>query len=95
MWKITKVNVSSEVFKSGIGTKSCDFDEETFKKLPHYEFRMLDGDGIVPYYGISTNNNTQEAFEPLDDFGAPNAGCTDIQYKNDLGEWENLSGEEE
>jgi len=88
MWKITKV--SAEVDKSEVGTKSCDFDDETFEKLPHYSFRMLDGDDIVYYYGISTDNNTQAAFEPLDDFGMPNAGCTDIQYQNDLDEWESL-----
>lgn len=48
---------------------------------------MLDGDGIVYYYGKILGG---AEFQPLDDFGTGNAGCTTIQYKNTAGKWENL-----
>lgn len=41
-------------------------------------FRMLDDDGEVYYHGTIIGDF--EGFEPLDDFGMPNAGCTAIEY---------------
>jgi hypothetical protein len=52
-----------------------------------YKFRMKDGDGNVYYYGRSGDDSD---FGPLDDFGTPNAGCTDIEYLNEKGYWEGL-----
>lgn len=53
------------------------------------EFRMLDDDGELYYEGLIVGD--YDGFEPLDDFGAPNAGCTTIQYKNEVsGKWEDL-----
>jgi hypothetical protein len=49
-------------------------------------FRMYDDDGNLYYEGRSM----EEGFEPLDDFGMPNAGCTRIDYKNDKGEYETI-----
>jgi hypothetical protein len=40
---------------------------------------MLDADGNLIYEGLSDNNSS---FDPLDDFGQPNWGCTTIQYLN-------------
>ncbi|MEU4534356.1 hypothetical protein AB0G15_05775 [Streptosporangium sp. NPDC023825] len=65
------------------------------------KFRMLDDDGELYYTGriIGPADGSPEAasdecieweFAPLSGFGARNAGCTDIQYKNDKGEWKNL-----
>ena len=52
-------------------------------------FRMLDDDGILYYSGAIWGE--YEGFEPLDEFGMPNAGCTEIQYKNvKTGGWETL-----
>jgi len=56
------------------------------------EFRMLDGDGNVMYEGRMLLGDESDAeFHPLDDFGAPNAGCTEIQTRR-LGEkvWEKV-----
>jgi hypothetical protein len=47
-------------------------------------FKMFDDDGELYYEGRSK----EIGFEPLDDFGMPNAGCTYIQYKNKEGVWE-------
>lgn len=52
------------------------------------EFRILDSDDTLYYSGRILGD--YEGFEPLDDFGCPNAGATDIQYKNQLGKWETL-----
>lgn len=58
-------------------------------------FRILDDDGNVYYEGYcwsSAGNSPdllgEEHFGPLEDFGMPNAGATEIQYKS--GVWETL-----
>jgi len=52
------------------------------------EFQMFDDDGILYYTGRIIGDYS--GFEPLDDYGEPNAGAVDIKYKNDKGEWETL-----
>jgi hypothetical protein len=49
-------------------------------------FQMKDDDGILYYEGRM--HEDCEGFEPLDDFGMPNAGCTSIWLKNAKSEWE-------
>jgi len=63
-----------------------------------HEFRMLDDDRIVYYYGHITtvagespwDMDEDAAFGPLVDFGTPNAGAVILQYKNAEGEWETI-----
>jgi hypothetical protein len=50
-------------------------------------FRMLDDDGILYYEGFSIPGND---FGPLDDYGTGGAGCTEIQYRDDAGNWRRL-----
>lgn len=50
------------------------------------KFRMLDDDRNVYYEGRADRNGT---FDPLDDFGEPNFGCTIIQYLIN-GIWQDL-----
>jgi hypothetical protein len=48
-------------------------------------FRMYDDDGELYYSGrwVSSDDGlTEDAFGPLDDFGTPNAGCTEIRYRD-------------
>ena len=52
-----------------------------------HKFRMLDDDGELYYEGYSDDDSS---FDPLDDFGTPNAGCTEIQYKDEKGKWSTL-----
>jgi hypothetical protein len=64
--------------------------ENDLKRLAAGEgtrFRMLDDDGEIYYYGrwLEEDECTEDyyaepEFSPLDNFGAPNAGCTEIQY---------------
>lgn len=51
-------------------------------------FRMLDDDGNVYYEGRIVGD--YDGFEPLDDFGMPNAGCTTIEYRGSGGSWKQL-----
>lgn len=52
-----------------------------------YRFRLLDDDGEIYAYGVSTNNSS---FAPLDRYEY-NYGCTEIQYKNPVtGKYETL-----
>lgn len=46
-------------------------------------FKMYDDDGELYYSGYSKPLTEVDGFEPLDDFGMPNAGCTDIKYMNE------------
>jgi hypothetical protein len=43
-------------------------------------FRLLDDDGNIYYYGRIIDTSDECLHAPLDDFGTPNAGCTNIEY---------------
>ncbi len=80
MWVITKDHISDGA-DEGVGSRY-------YKKgirLPH-RFKMYDDDGELYYEGLSSD---KDVFNPLDDFGMPNAGCTEIKYLTD-GKWETL-----
>ena len=49
---------------------------------------MLDDDRNLYYKGRISGD--YDGFEPLDDYGMPNAGATIIQYKGKSGGWEDL-----
>lgn len=94
-WVITKDNLTKEDQKVGIdlpsdkgisGPRNSTYTEAECRKGA--KFRMLDDDGEIYYYGYIVGDYS--GFEPLDDFGTPNAGCTEIQYKDAQGEWEGL-----
>jgi hypothetical protein len=56
-------------------------------------FQMRDSDGELYYTGrivFSDDDDDNELFAPLDDFGRPNAGASDIEYIDAAGEWETL-----
>jgi len=59
----------------------------------HQQFQLSDADGQVYYEGVADlrYTDTEEGFEPLDNFGKPNDGCTDIAYWNSsTEEWDTL-----
>lgn len=62
--------------------------QEMLKKGEGKKFKMYDDDGELYYEGRIVGECNE--LEPLDDFGMPNAGCTDIQYKNKEGKWESV-----
>jgi hypothetical protein len=100
-WAITKDLISDEVLAAknkvgfrgengvwsnaaALGESDLTFTEEPMVGLNH-EFRLLDDDDFVYYEGRSD----ELEFEPLD-WAESYAGCTQIQYKNVDGIWENL-----
>jgi len=53
-----------------------------------YPFKMYDDDHNLYYEGKSSEHGS---FDPLDDFGEPNAGAAYIKYRNQIsGVWEIL-----
>lgn len=90
MWKITKNIIDG---KGSPVFASADWNEKKSKQLAAkgkmFKFRMGDGDEKIYYYGISTDCDSEAAFDPLDDFGAA-SGCTYIEYQNKEGLWELL-----
>lgn len=71
---------------------ASDNDLKRLKAGEGIRFRMLDDDDEIYYYGrwLEEDDCTEEyengfwgaepEFSPLDNFGRPNAGCTEIQY---------------
>ena len=82
-WVITRdyINGGEETGLTGPSNKSRHTANEA-------AFKMFDDDGKLYYVGKIWGD--YDGFEPLDDFGMPNAGCTTIEYKNDAGSWEVL-----
>jgi hypothetical protein len=58
--------------------------EARLKKGEGEPFKMYDDDGELYYTGrvLGFIPADVDGFEPLHEFGMPNAGCTDIRYKD-------------
>ena len=71
-WCITRdyIGNGAETGVAGPFNKSRHTANET-------AFKMYDDDGVLYYTGMLWGDF--EGFEPLDDFGTPNAGCTEIK----------------
>jgi hypothetical protein len=74
-WKITKVHL--DCLKDEKGTEGPRLHNPEIKDNRQH-FVMKDDDGIAYYEGDIYGE--YDGFEPLDDFGEPNAGCTSIFY---------------
>ena len=67
--------------------KMKDKLKELYGEVPAlHKFRLLDDDGTVYAYGLSTDDSS---FSPLDKY-EPMYGCVSIEYKNERGEYEEL-----
>ena len=82
-WIITKDYIG-EGEENGI-TGPCDKSNHTDNET---EFRMYDDDGVLYYSGKIWGDF--DGFEPLDDFGEPNAGCTEIRLRDPNGIFRSL-----
>lgn len=55
------------------------------------KFKMYDDDGELYYSGQYIGPDDEFMFSPLDDYGTPNAGATEIRYLNsETGKYETL-----
>ncbi|MDB5384737.1 MAG: hypothetical protein JWM11_383 [Planctomycetaceae bacterium] len=89
MWIITHDFLTPENEDDcAVGLSSCDFEDSKRESL-QYQFRLLDDDGELYYEGLTDDANSENAFDPLDDFGLGYAGCTEIRYLRN-GKWESL-----
>lgn len=87
-WIVTKDHLDNKTV-SVIGPSNAT--DEQIKELESGKgeaFNMYDDDGEIYYSGKIIGDYS--GFEPLDDYGTPNAGAVDIQYKNKTGVWESL-----
>lgn len=82
-WQITRDYVGSgaKTGMTGPSNKSRHTANET-------AFKMFDDDGALYYVGTLWGDF--EGFEPLDDFGTPHAGCTEIQLRDANGVFRTL-----
>jgi hypothetical protein len=95
-WIIDKDHIAVEVEPEGTNMNALgvigprDAPEDLILRLKHGEgrlFRMYDDDGELYYSGrilVEVPDSwalQDEHFGPLYDFGGPNAGCTEIRYK--------------
>ena len=68
--------------RGAMGPRNIDRDiVKRLKKREGDKFEMFDSDGELVYVGRIIGED-YEGFEPLDDFGEPNAGATMIRYKS-------------
>ena len=84
MWKITTDLEGA----NNMSVCSRDFDEKQATQLIH-RFRLLDGDRVPYYEGVSDDATSERAFDALDDFGEGYAGCAFIEYWEN-GKWSRL-----
>ena len=95
-WIITKDHISPASMKSDAGTfgpRNTAFTQLQLTTHPaRMAFRMYDDDHTLYYEGFLVDPDEEcDLFEPLYEFGEPNAGCTIIEYLNpDTGEYEEL-----
>ena len=88
-WNITKANAAYGL-EDEIGETGPWNANTTLTAVEPWHkggFRMKDDDGNLYYEGLIFGDYM--GFEPLDEFGMPNAGCTIIEY-NIKGKWERL-----
>ncbi len=80
-WKITRDRLEDDPKYSDKGVEGPrNLDEDLTTNAAR--FSMYDDDGVCYYEGMIYGD--YDGFEPLDDFGTPNAGCTAIKVD---GEW--------
>lgn len=88
-WVITKDNIGGGA-EGVIGPRGATLTAKEIRRDGQM-FQMFDADGEFYYAGYLTGKYS--GFEPLDDYGEPNAGATEIRYRGGVpgtmwGKWE-------
>lgn len=92
-WLITKDHVSDGDDERVFGPRNSAFNPKYIMDHPGKQaFKMYDDDGELYYEGfiVIEEDDGELDFAPLDEFGMPNAGATEIHYQNKQGEWKPL-----
>lgn len=77
------------------GPRSASADDVHQAEEHGTAFTMYDDDGVLYYRGRfwcseGPGATCEHAFAPLDGFGAPDSGCTEIRYRQSDGTFEAL-----
>lgn len=80
-WRIAKSYIERGQVGAGVpvvitGPRGCPDDDQD-ARFSWTRFRLYDDDGILYYEGEM--NEHCDGFDPLDEFGMPNAGCTEVR----------------
>jgi hypothetical protein len=101
MWIITRDYLTEENGEdksvgefSRVGKHSWDYNPAGFSDAEKVQVRLLDDDEEVYYEALSTreriyDSDGDRAFDILD-WGMADAGCTELQYLDDNGNWQTL-----
>ena len=81
-WKIDKDYLDGDNENTAVGKEGPRDLDENVKSNPQ-GFTLYDDDDIAYYHGWLYGE--YEGFEPLDDFGTPNAGAVHIKFDGDEG----------
>lgn len=90
-WVITEDNGEVDTIVGIRGPSSCHLTKDEIVNHPEAKkFRLVDDDDIVYCHGYFVDLvGKASGFEPKDNFGEPELGCTKIQYYED-GVWKSL-----
>lgn len=92
-WAITKDYVGDNSKTIGIvGPRGATRSAREIADHPESkQFRLVDDDGVILVGGYIVENRPDycHGFEPLEDFGEPSLGATEIYYLEN-GEWSQL-----
>tara|TARA_Y100001970_G_C13911728_1_gene688888 strand:- start:73 stop:363 length:291 start_codon:yes stop_codon:yes gene_type:complete len=82
-WVITRDRIDGGMENGTVGSWKAALSAAEIRSSEGGErFSMYDDDGNCCYEGIFVGDDDATGFEPLKDFGIPNAGCTEIRYRN-------------
>lgn len=77
-----------------VGPRNATLTSAQIKKHPdRIAFKLYDDDGTLYYEGfliLNPDDDGERIFAPLDDFGMPNAGCTEMKILSSSGKWETI-----
>lgn len=78
-WIITKDLICNGDDDNEMGPRGLKFSKDEILEKGE-KFQMFDDDGELYYEGFLLGGT---GLEPLDDFGMPNAGCTEIKINGE------------
>jgi len=74
--------MSNYIITQNVICEEISRDRTTAEKISYpYYFELFDDDSILYARGYSNDNQSDDLFEPLDNWGT-SYGCTDIKYRN-------------
>jgi hypothetical protein len=90
-WTITVDEIDDGSAVGTVGPHDADMTHDEIKNHPDRKhFMLYDDDGIHYYSGFYVGDDSDNLFPPLEGFGLPHAGCTDLRYRGEDGKYRGL-----